>query len=290
MKKKLNKAILLGATMILSMGMMTGCTGEFEKAQENLNKTGLDQLQHSKVVREVTDEEFSHFKFLCAEFEVNDDKTYDVDVNGVAKYNDGKEQAYVKMSYTLDGQSLYEVNKDDRAAILNLISQTMSRQEMKAFDYAPLSSIKAINSILRQTAESPLDEFNYRHGILFSLGKIKFDEDKDRVCFEMKTHVKYERPYTVMQPIVVGNMMTMMPVTHYENEEFIHTNDVYLNVSKEEMARMKADNKLIFDKFVDVVKKQEFDKYVINSVEVDKLDDLDISLFNSLYMDENELF
>lgn len=276
--------------MLMSMGMLTGCSNEFVAVQENLNKVGLDQLQQSSVVREVTDEEFSHFKFLCAEFEVNDDKTYDVDVNGVAKYNNGKEQAYVKMSYTLDGQSLYEVNKDDRSAILNLISQVMSTQEMKAFDYASLNSIKAINSIVRNTAESPLDEFNYRHGIVFSLGKIQFDEDKDRVCFEMKTHVKYERPYTVMQPIMVGNTLTMMPITHYENEEFIHTNNVYLNVSKEEMAEIKADNKLIFDKFVDVVKKEEIDKYVINSVEVDKLDDLDISLFNYLYMDEHELF
>ncbi len=290
MEKKHTRAAVLGVTMLMSMGMLTGCSNEFVAVQENLNKVGLDQLQQSSVVREVTDEEFSHFKFLCAEFEVNDDKTYDVDVNGVAKYNNGKEQAYVKMSYTLDGQSLYEVNKDDRSAILNLISQVMSTQEMKAFDYASLNSIKAINSIVRNTAESPLDEFNYRHGIVFSLGKIQFDEDKDRVCFEMKTHVKYERPYTVMQPIMVGNTLTMMPITHYENEEFIHTNNVYLNVSKEEMAEIKADNKLIFDKFVDVVKKEEIDKYVINSVEVDKLDDLDISLFNYLYMDEHELF
>ena len=286
MEKKHTRAAVLGVTMLMSMGMLTGCSNEFAAAQENLNKVGLDQLQQSSVVREVTNEDFSDFQFLCAEFEVNDDKTYDVDVNGVAQYNDGNDQAYVKMSYNLDEKYFYEIRSDDKIAVINTLAEAMGKEEMKAFDYAALNSIKEINSTVKNIAESPLDDYSFNKGMVFSLGKIRFDEGQDRVYFEMKAHVKYEHSYVTWEPRYNG----VTTVTRYEYDDFIHTNDIYLNVDKQEMAEMKADNKLIFDKFVSVVKNNEKDKYVINSNEIDKLKDLDTSLFKSVVMDEDELF
>ena len=286
MVKNLKKFLIAGAALLMGATALAGCSSAITDASNQLGEDAVNALNKSAVVAQVTDEEFTDFTFLGAEFDRANDYAFNVDVSGIAKYKEGANKAYVTMNYLLDDSYFDGVDVSKKEQVINAISKAMQTEEMKDFDFLPIANVKALNGTLKKISESPLDDFHYGKGMVFALGNLKLDEENGSVSFQMKSHVNYSKTESRMEPGMVWNgesyTLGMVMKTYHYNEDFIHTNDVYVKVSQEDMDLIKLDPSYAVDAFISRVKKKKKDSYVVNSVEVDKVSDLDTSMLNEV--------
>ncbi len=281
------RLFVAGAILVMGASIFTACTSKLAKASVNFDKSAIYALNNSSVVQEVIDTEFNDFAFLGADFTRVDEDNLDVDISGVAKYNQGQNKAIVKMSYTLNDDIFDGVDELKKHEVVEALGNAIQSEEMREFDLMQVSNIKALNDTLKEISESPIDGYDFKNGMVVSLGNLQFNEDDNTISFQMKNHNDYVHTTTVMQPMIIpngngGSTTVMRPVTTYSYEDFLHTNDIYIKVSDKEMEEMKADPSKIIDTFINYVKNGEKGKYVVNSVEIDKLSGQDTSMIDDL--------
>lgn len=270
---KTKNRFVVGASFLLGLTTLVGCSAAVKDAQENIDTTTVNAMNQSQAVRVITQEEFKEFTFLGADFERSDSSALNVEVSGLAKY--GEEQsAFVNLGYT-DVESFFsEINQEDKAAIINALSAVIQERELTDFEMTPVSSAAVVNDTLKDIAESPLDNYRYNNGMVFAVGNVSFNEEEGYASFEVKSNIEYSHTYSQITYGIVGRnsdgSFRYGPITKIktEYEDFLHTHRIYVRASEAEISAMQNDMSLIFDKFYTVVKDGEKENYVVESLEV----------------------
>lgn len=292
MKGKKKFAVLAPLVATIAMGF-AGCSQADKDAVKDFNQEVLNVLNNSPVVSEVVETNFDKFDFLGADFEETAQSDYDVDISGIAQYNN-TQKAFVKMSYTLDGKEFASINEKKQDEILKVLTTLVGKEEMKNFDFVAVSGVKKLNGVINSVSESPVKDYDFNKGLVFSLSDVKFDEEGGAISFNMRTYVEYANEETVLAPLPITDpdgMTTIIPTpikkTNYE--DFIHENVVAISVTSEEMNQMKQDNSLIFDKFVELVNSDSKDQFVVSQVSSEKPTKFDTSMLEKIEDIENEI-
>lgn len=290
MVKNLKKFFIAGAAIALSASVLAGCSALKDASQEMGDST-VNILNNSSVVRESTDVTFNEFTFLGADFDRVEGSTLDVDVSGVAKYNEMQNKAYITMNYNLDDSFFAGIDSNDKAEIVRALNQAMQQNEMQDFTFVPINSVKALNESLKGITESPLKDFRYNGGLVFALGDVNVNMEEGYASFQLKSHVDYVKTETQVVPSVIyvngkPQVGVTTKVNHYY-ENFLHTNDVYVRATEQELAAMENDSSLIIDKFIEYVNNNDKNNLVVNSVEVDKISDFDATMLKNSELYKN---
>ena len=80
MVKNLKKFLIAGAALLMGATALAGCSSAITDASNQLGEDAVNALNKSAVVAQVTDEEFTDFTFLGAEFDRANDYAFNVDV------------------------------------------------------------------------------------------------------------------------------------------------------------------------------------------------------------------
>ena len=293
MKGKKKLAILAPLVVALASAF-AGCSQLEKDAVKDFNQEALNLLNNSPVVSEVVeaDTSFDKFDFLGADFSETASSDYDVDISGIAKYNSNK-KAFVKMSYTFDGENFSSINEKKQSDILKVLSSLIGKEEMKSFEFMPISSVKSLNGVVKSISESPLDEYDFNKGLVFSLSDVKFDQEGGNISFRIKTYSEFVNETTVLTPIPIlgpDGVTTIIPtpITNRNYADYIQENNVIISVSNEEMAEMLEDKSLIFDKFVELVSSEAKDQFAISQVSSEKPTKFDTTTIDKIDEIEEE--
>ncbi len=289
MLKNKKKFILIGAVAALGATMLAGCSQALLDAQTNVEDSMLKAIRTSELVSDEVNNKVEDIVFLGADFDRADNSTYDVDVNGVAKCND-KKNAYVTMSYNINESFFTGISEDDKSEIINALALAIEQSEMKDFSFVEVGNAVKLGDTLKSISESPVKDYKYDKGLVLSIEDVVFDEQEGYVSFQMKNHNKYCKTVTQMVPTytyINGQMQLSYVVkTNYYYEDFVHTNDIYIRASSEQMEKMKEDSSLIFDTYALYVNNGQKDNYIINSVAVDKVSERDATMLGNMDLDK----
>ncbi len=277
--KSLKKFFLASAVLMIGASALSGCTSKFVKATKKFEDSAVNALNRSEIVQEALDVDFNDFAFLGADFTRADSNNFDVDVSGVAKYNDGKNNAVVTMSYTLDDDYFEDIKPEKQDKLMESLNKAIETEEISSFDYMEIESFANLNSMLQKFANSPKEDFNFKEGLIFSLGNLSFNEKDGVISFDLKNHNTYVKQIitTTYYYNVALKMLMPMTNTYYEYENCLHYNQVNLFVSPEEMQNMKKDPKSIINTFINHLENNAKDKYKIVFKNTENLNENDLS-------------
>lgn len=261
MKKK--RLVALGLTTLALAGTLTGCSKELENAQDNLNKAAIDALNNSQIVQMVTADEIKSFAFSGADFILNGEK-YTLDVSGFTS-NAQNQKAYANMEYEVDAAEFASVNAEDSVQVVNAITKVIQEYEMKSFDYAPMTSLTKFNNAMNKTFEIPIEGYKLSSGLTYAIDDITFNEQDGYVSFMTRQNVDYSK--TTTRIVMIYNGKKFMPVaqSHTDHEKFNQEHEIYVKASPEEIAVMKENPNLIFEKFVTVVNEGQKTEYTVRA-------------------------
>lgn len=287
MLKNFKKFFLSGAALLIGASALAGCSSAMTKASETLNPEVVAAMNRSAVVQQVTDAEFEDFSFYAADFNRADGNKYDIDVCGVAKDTEGQ-NSYVTLSYNVSDSHFAGLKQDDKVEVINAIKEMVAQEEIEEFDLVPVSSVNALNKTLKKTAERVNDDYYFTKGMVFSLSNVQINEENGTASFRLRSHNKYEKTEQRYEPGMVYDMQEgsykpgMVWRTYYYSDDYIHTNDIYIKASAEDLQLMKLDHSYIIDHYVNYVNNGQKDNYVINSVSTDKVSDYDVSMISDV--------
>lgn len=270
---KIGKALaIFGATVILVAGL-TGCSG-LKDAEEHMNNVALDTLTTSSVVLSETDEHFTGYTFAAADFAQVGDQ-YVIDVSGFAtgeKYG----KAYTNMEYVVGTDYFSEVDADNATEVINKVAEVVTNFEMVGFDYAPVKSLKDFNKAMGKVFESPIDGYHHSSSLTYAVEDLEFNEQEGYVSFNTRQNVKYSQTRMEMVYTVIGVDSNGNPKmghraqakTYYES--FNQSHQIYIKASPEEIAQMKQDKSLVFEKFIDVVNNDKKTEYTVRADNIEQ--------------------
>lgn len=290
MLKSLKKFFLAGAALVLGATALAGCSSAMTAASEQLEPEVVGAMNRSAIVREVTDVGFSDFSFLAADFDRAGDERFDIDISGVAQDEQGQ-KSYVTLSYNVTDNYFDNISTKENADIINAIKNVVANEEIEEFDMVNVNSVKALNNTLKKTSEK-MEDYNFSKGMVFSITNVKINEEDGTASFRLRSHNNYHKSETHYEPGMVYDFQSgnykpgMVWKTYNYYDDYVHTNDIYIKASAEDLELMKLDHSFIIDSYVNYVNTEQKDKYVINSVAVDKVSDLDVSMINDVDMEK----
>lgn len=269
---KIKKFVALGLTALAITGLLTGCSSELKDAQKNINSVGLNALNGSKIVNVMTDDEFSDYVFSGADF-VLDGGNYILDVSGFSTTANNK-KAYTNMEYVVESSEFDGVDAKNSAEVINAIAKVIAEYEMTSFDYAPMKSLDKFNNSMNKTFESPVNGYKLATGLTYAVDDITFNEKDGYVSFSTRQNTDYSKTTTEMVYMFIGTDTNgnakwgFRPQVKTYHEKFNQEHVIYIKASEEEIALMKEDNSLIFDKFVELVNEGQKTDYTVRSVNI----------------------
>lgn len=272
MKKIGKKLAVLGATALILLGA-TGCTTKLEKAQESINESVVNVLNHSDYVDGFTDVDFDKYVFLAGDFDYTDGN-YIVDVNGLASYNDNSQKAYVTLQYEVAEDVFKDLDATKSHEVVNALCKIVNEYEMKNFSFTPMNNVTEFNSHMGKVFESPVKNYKHNSSLTYKVNDIEYNEQDGYVSFKTKSNVKYSDTKTEMQYTIVGfdsngnPRMGWRAVVKTDYEHFNQDYQIYIRVSPQEMQAMKEDPAKIFDKFVDLVQEGNKEDITVRSLSV----------------------
>lgn len=269
MKKGLKRFVVIGLSLLMLTGVLTGCTPELQNAQEGLNDAALDEISVSEVVKMETNDIFTKYVFAGADVIQRDGK-YMLDVSGFAT-TDKNKHAYTNMEYEVDANYFNQIDSKNATEVLNAITKVIQDYEMQSFDYAPMTSLTKFNSAMNETFESPLQSYNLSSGLTYAIDDITFNEEQGYVSFDTRQNTNYSDTKVEMVYTIIGVDSNGHPKMGYRAqsktyyEKFNEEHTIYIKASPEEIAQMKQDKSLIFDKFVTLVKEEKKTEYTVKA-------------------------
>lgn len=280
MEKKYSKAkkslVILGLVGAMFFGTLTltGCTNkELESAQQNMDTT-VTTVLNSEDIQEVENALFSNYTFLCADVERAEGAQFSVGINGVAKYQNSDQKAYTTFNYLVN-ESYFanEENTKNDANIINTLAEIVKNENYQSYSIANVKNLDALNQAMGKATESPLDGFRTSQNFLYGVSDVQLSEADGVASFATKELIKFSRTRTETTMGIVGyfdGQPKWGPVTRTvtDYESFFIDNNVYIKLTPEEMERAKTDEAFVFQKFAEVVKSGEKDKFVIQQTNV----------------------
>ena len=265
--KKENRYIIAGAVVLTALSAGTALVGyskNYKQAEKNLNNAGLQALNSSEVVKAQTSDKITNFVFSGADF-VLSGGNYIVDISGFTT-NEKNVRAYANMEYEVYPIEFKDINEKDSIDVYNALTKVISEYEMKSFDYAPVSDLNKFNDALNQNFQQEIKNYDFSSGLTYAIDDIAFNEQEGYVSFITRSNVRYENINTTVNMMPTPNGMYPMTRVNHDYDYYYQTHEIFIKASPEEIQAMKNDKKLIFDKFVNVVSKNQTSEYRVKQV------------------------
>lgn len=271
--KKLLLALGLAGT-IFTGSLLTGCTNEdVSKAQDNIDNAVIDVL-NSKEVQDSENSTFKKFTFLGTDVEEAENSKYAVAINGIASREESNKRAYTTFNYLVDNSYFSdEDSKNNEANTINTLVEIVKNEKYNDYSIVGVNNLTALNEAMENVTESPIDKYKTYNNFLYGVSNVEFSDTENIVSFSTKELTKFYDTKLVTSYGIVGynnDTPKYGPVTKTEMdfESFFIDNNIYLKLTPEEMQRAKADSSFVLDKFVEYVKENQSDKYVVQQVNV----------------------
>ena len=275
-KNKIIKRIsVLGliAVMAFTGATLTGCSKKLQQAQENIDQSVTMVLNEDQSIQETYNEDFSNFTFLCADVEKGTQNEYTIDINGLATtVND--QQAYTTLNYLVDGKYFDEMDNSSHENIINTLATIVQNEKFQSVSINKINNVNALNDAVADTIETPLEGYHVNKNFLYGVGNLKFEDESNVVSFDTKEATKFSKTttrttYGYMGTDSKGNpKYGLITSTKTDYQTFFMGHTIYLQLTPEEYQAAKNNNSLIFDKFADMVKNKQTDKYVVQETNV----------------------
>lgn len=264
---------LVGTIFTGALGL-TGCTSsEYKQAQENIDVAVTETLNSAEIQAKEKGL-FSNYTFLAADVKQENDSQYLVGINGIAERAETNKKEYTTINYLVSNSYFEnEENTKNDVAIINTLAEIVKNENYQDYSIANVNDLDGLNNAMGDVTESPIDGFRENSNFLYGVGNVQFSEEDNVVSFTTKELTKFSRTRNEITYGIVSYIdgkpqygTVIKPVTDYES--FFIDNTVYIKLTPEEMERAKVDESIVFDKFIEYVKNQQKDKYVIQQTNV----------------------
>lgn len=258
MKKIYKKIATLSVSALIMLGAMSGCSDPEKIAEDNLNTTILDIVNSQNL-----DKEFESYTMLGTNFVLNGEY-YDIDIGGLAKYNNNDDEFLVNLNFELDKEFLKDVNPKISLELIEVLNKVLPQQNIKKIDTISINDFKELN----KSVNSSIEEYSPDSSLTYIIKNIRFNQENKEVSFDTYTNICLKVPYilNVYNPIL---KITQAQV-EYKYQHHTVKNNITIKISLEELKEMELNNELIFDKFVSVVNKNDTSSYTITTTNIDK--------------------
>lgn len=288
--KKTFIALGLSAVALASAFTLAGCSeSKLTKAQNNIDHQVTSVLNQEEIQNELNSP-FSNFTFLGANVEESNSKKYNVNINGIATYQNTNQKAYTAFNYIVNKNYFDEKSTKSNADIINTLAEIVKNEDYETYSIANVNNLQALNHAMGKATESPIDDFQFNRNFLYGVSDVNFSEEDGVVSFSTKEYVNFSRTRTVVEYAYVwhgDNDWSFEPrwtvVTDYE--PFFMDHNVYLKLTPEEMKQAKTDSSIIFDKFTEYVNGNQKDKYVIQQTSVAKEKDMGANMHSDISLE-----
>ena len=276
---------VLGITALIFAGTLTltGCGKELQTAQENIDTT-VTTVLNSEEIQAVENAPFENFTFLCADVSKDCPTQYTIDINGVANYANSDKKAYTTFNYIVsDSYFSNEENIKNEAAIINTLADIVKNENYNSYSISTVKDLTALNNAMKNVTESPLDGYNPHSNFLYGVSNVQLSESDNVASFSTKELIKFSRTRTEVTYGITGYVdgkpkygTIVRAKTDYES--FFLDQNVYVQLTPEEMEMAKKDESIVFEKFAEYVKNDQKDKFVIQETNVAKDKEFDANM------------
>ena len=277
---------VLGISALIFAGTLSlvGCSGkELQSAQDNIDTT-VTTVLNSEEIQAVENAPFENFTFLCADVTKDCPTQYTIDINGVANYANSDKKAYTTFNYIVnDSYCSNEESFKNEAAIINTLSDIVKNENYNSYSISTVKDLTALNNAMKTVTESPLDGYKSNTNFLYGVSNVQLSESDNVASFSTKELTKFSRTRTEVTYGITGYVdgkpkYGLVTRTKTDYESFFLDQNVYVQLTPEEMEMAKKDESIVFDKFVEYVKNDQKDKFVIQETNIAKDKELDANM------------
>ena len=277
---------VLGISALIFAGTLSlvGCSGkELQSAQDNIDTT-VTTVLNSEEIQAVENAPFENFTFLCADVTKDCPTQYTIDINGVANYANSDKKAYTTFNYIVnDSYFSNEESFKNEAAIINTLSDIVKNENYNSYSISTVKDLTALNNAMKTVTESPLDGYKSNTNFLYGVSNVQLSESDNVASFSTKELTKFSRTRTEVTYGITGYVdgkpkYGLVTRTKTDYESFFLDQNVYVQLTPEEMEMAKKDESIVFDKFVEYVKNDQKDKFVIQETNIAKDKELDANM------------
>lgn len=250
------KKTFLISTLLTSTFLFTAC-GDSSEATMNQKYIDLitNRFDYAIYANAKNPEDYRHissFNVLGAEASVE----Y-VDIYGVVKTNSGR-TAYTTMTFeNPEGENI--------SFSMDKLKQIVSEFALVSIKIKEVPNVEKINKTFRNLTTTEKTEYYKDQVVVFDITAPKIDEEKGVAVFKTKSYV---RSFEV--PEGITSAYTPDSSTKFDN--FVVTNEIFVQISPTELNTFKNSPEMIYSKFIAAVERNQTNIYSVNKVSVEPAD------------------
>ena len=250
------KKTFLISTLLTSTFLFTAC-GDAKEASLNqkymdLISNRFDYAIYANARNPEDYKSLSSFQLLGAEASIE----Y-IDIYGVTKTTSGK-TAYTTLTFeNRDGANItFSMDK---------LKQIVSEYALVSLKIKEVPNVEQINKTFKNITDTEKPEYYKDQVVVFDISAPKIDEEKGVAVFRTKTYVRsFEVPDDITSAYKPDSL------TKYDN--FVVTNEIFVQVSPTELNTYKNNPEMIYAKFVAAVERNQTNVYSVNKISVEPAD------------------
>ena len=270
MAKSLKKELCvlgLSAGAIASSFALSGCSKrELTLAQQNIDNVAVNFINNNELCGET---KFAGFTFLGADIENSDAGKYKVDINGVV-VGKNKEKAYTTLNYSVNSSYFPAQTSEDKytsnANLINMLSDIIKNEDLVSYSIISVGNVKNLNTNLAKVTSVDLsDDYKCAGNFLYSVNNLTFNENEHYASFSTKEFIKYSKTKVNYWAFTENGPIYTIDA---DNKDYFIKQNVYVELSPEELALAKTDSTIVFDKFAEYVDGAKSQNYVVEQTEI----------------------
>lgn len=288
----IKKLKLAGLATLTAVGLLTlaACSPGLKQAQKDLNETMEDKINSSEAMKDIGVSKIDKYIFLGADIEKEQDK-YIVELNGIAKYDNGK-QGYVNAGLKIEESKFENIsNKTEKKEVLSLLTQSLKEYDFEYLEVLDVENIKDLSKAVTISVDSPVEGYRYSSGMLYGLSNPIIDYEEGYAVFQAKSYVKFSKTETTVTYGLQGVDSKGSPkfgpviVTKTYYDQYMHKNNFYIRATQEQLKEMEQNPQLVYKKFAEMYKAKDKENYIVQSLEVEKSNEIDTNMFQNASLD-----
>ena len=249
------KKTFLISTLLTSTFLFTACGDSSEATMNQKYKDLIANRFESAIYANAKNPEdyryISSFNVLGAEASVE----Y-VDIYGVVKTNSGK-TAYTTMTFeNKEGENI--------SFSMEKLKQIVSEFALVSIKIKEVPNVEKINKTFKDLTTTEKTEYYKDQVVVFDITAPKIDEEKGVAVFKTKSYVRsFEVP---------ENITSYTPDSSTKYDNFVVTNEIFVQISPTELNTFKNSPEMVYSKFITAVERNQTHIYSVNKTSVEPAD------------------
>ena len=243
---------LLGSTLLFTACGDSSSEATLNKKYSDLLANRFDSAIYANA-KNIEDYRYlSSFNLLGAEASAE----Y-VDIYGVVKTTSGK-TAYTTMTFE---------NRDGTNITFNMdkLKQIVSEFALVSVKVKEVPNVENLNKTFKNLTTTKKTEYYKDQVVVFDITAPKIDEEKGVAVFKTKSYV---RSFEVPE----GITSTYTPDASTKFDNFVVTNEIFVQISPTELTTFKNNPEMVYSKFITAVERNQTNIYSVNKVSVEPAD------------------